>query len=258
MTRNHSVPRIRDRVPVGTKYLDRVRARTWEAFLDRIVELMNEARDCIVRGDMEFDYQARKTWWGTGLYPIRGRTVTLPLENSITDALARSCETLRRSLKPSDFMIRKQISIAQQVPRRIQNALGDAAYTTDLQFASLTLHDLDLRIEAKRIFGADDITEYCGEEGLLRFSHDEPYTDRPVGMMLGYSLRHEHPHWNEAIANHRQVQGVYQFGSVRIAGLALPTCLAHSRTVGDVLVVHMLMDFESRPSARAIDADALA
>ncbi|HEY5720899.1 MAG TPA: hypothetical protein VIT45_01120 [Allosphingosinicella sp.] len=250
-TRAHS--KIAPSVPRSEGYLGSVRAVVWETFLVNVVALLKSAARRISRGEEGFDYQSRKSWWGSGSYPVLNGHVRLPLENSITDALARACEAIRRGRRPNHFLIEKQIFIAQQQPREQQAQLGDTAYKTDIQIASSSLHYLDLRIEAKRILGGGDVTDYCGEEGLMRFAHAEPYTNQPVGMMLGYIFRHDDVHWQAEIEGRAVANGATCFGTLRAGRWILPSCTVTSPTVGEVLVIHLLLPFESKPSAREMD-----
>jgi hypothetical protein len=240
-------------IPRSEGYLGAVRAAVWESFLINVVALLKSAARRIDRGDHGFEYQSRRSWWGTGRYPVLNSHVRLPLENSVTDALTRACETIRRGRRSNHFLVEKQIFIAQQQPREDQDQLGDSAYTTDIQIASSSLHYLDLRIEAKRILGGGDVTDYCGEEGLMRFAHAEPYTSQPVGMMLGYTFRHDDDHWRAEIERRAAANGAHAFRTLRVGRWKLPSCTVTSCTVGEVLVVHLLLAFESQPSAREMD-----
>lgn len=246
-------PNIALSVPRSEGYLGAVRAAVWETFLISVVALLKSAARRINRGDAGFDYQSLKSWWGTGSYPVLNGHVRLPLENSVTDALSRACEAIRRSRRPNHFLIEKQIFIAQQQPRQEQLQLGDAALRTDIQIASSSLHYLDLRIEAKRILGGGDVSDYCGEEGLMRFAHAEPYTNQPVGMMLGYTFRHDDDHWHVEIEQRATSNGATCFKTLRAGRWNLPSCTVTSPSHGDVLVVHLLVPFESKPSAREMD-----
>jgi hypothetical protein len=251
-----TLPTVSTSIPRCTGYVGKIQARVWEDFVTSVMALLKTAGGRIARGEHGYDYQVRKGWFGTGQYKVLGTDVSLPLENAVTDALARACETVRRGRRPNHFLIDKQIFIASQQPRENQNQLGDIAFTTDIKIASLSLNYLDLRIEAKRLLGSAHAAEYCGPEGLLRFAHTEPYTSAPIGMMLGYTLRHDDVHWRSGIRSHAAKLGVSTFTDLRTGRWTTSASMMNSPTVGDVLVLHVLLPFESRPSARDLDKKA--
>jgi hypothetical protein len=148
-------------------------------------------------------------------------------------------------------MVQNQVFIVQQQPREMQNKLGSAAFTTDIQFASSSVTYLDLRIEAKRLLGGSHVNDYVGDEGLLRFAHSEPYTVQPVGMMLGYMFRHDRDHWFSKINQHKP-SIVPKLEPLKVGRWSVPGCVIANPSVGGVLVLHLLLTLPSRPDARLL------
>ncbi|SEK01076.1 hypothetical protein SAMN05518849_12645 [Sphingobium sp. AP50] len=251
-----ALPTISASIPRCTGYIGKIQAQVWEDFITSVLALLRTAGGRIARGDEGYDYKVRKGWFGKGQYKILGTEVALPLENAVTDALTRACETIRRDRRPNHFLIDKHIFIASQQPRETQEQLGDIAFTTDIKIASSTLHYLDLRIEAKRLLGSAHAAEYCGTEGLLRFAHSEPYTSAPLGMMLGYTFRYDDAHWHSSIQTQAAKHGVTDFKELRTGRWTTAASLMTSPGVGDVLVLHVMLSFESKPSVRELDGAA--
>jgi hypothetical protein len=237
-------------MPSGGGYLGRVRAQVWEEFTRSVVAML----DCAaarVAADHPVAFSRRKGWWGEGGHKVLGHDVRIPLENAVTDALVRTCKDLRRTRRPNHFMVQKQIFIVQQQPRELQDRLGSAAYTTDIQFASSSVPYLDLRVEAKRLLDGSHVSDYVGAEGLLRFAHPEPYTVQPVGMMLGYIFRHDRTHWLASIGSQKP-PSIPALQPLKVGRWSVPGSIVTNPSVGDVLVLHLLLSFPSQPDARLL------
>ncbi|MGP7795624.1 hypothetical protein [Sphingomonas sp. CLY1604] len=237
-------------MPGGAGYLDRVRAQVWDEFVRNVVAMLQCAA-ARVAADRPVAFSTRNGWWGEGGHRVLGHDVRIPLENAVTDALVRSCKDLLRRRRPNHFLVQKQIFVVQQQPREVQDRLGSAAYTTDIQFASSSVPDLDLRIEAKRLLGASHLGDYLGSEGLLRFAHREPYTVQPVGMMLGYVFQHDPAHWSARI-DRQMPSSSSALQRLKVGRWNIPGGILGNPTVGDVLVLHLLVTLPSRPDARLL------
>jgi hypothetical protein len=234
----------------GTGAVALLQARVWEEFTGRVVSALRQAMDVLSSGD----HEKKIGYWCKGTRSIKGTKVHLPQEDSITHALTEALEIVRQHSAPDDFLKKRQISFPQQQPRPKQSRLGKSALTTDIRAYSLEEIYLDLRIEAKVLFGSSDVTHYCGEKGLLRFSNPEPYTQQAVGMMVGYSVRHDDGHWTKRIeAKASGVAPVKSFQVIDLGGEELLSSTLASHACGEVLVVHLMLPFETKPSARQID-----
>lgn len=244
---------FRDRVPGSVGFLGSIRAQAWERFAAMAVAALREAAIILHAKGLPFDHE-HEGYWGDGKYRVLGAGVKVPLENGITDSLVRALQIVRTNA-PMDHPISElQVYFVQQQPRETQKKVGSKAYTTDIQIRSLKVEYLDLRVEAKVLFDASDVTAYCGNEGLLRFAHPEPYTDQHVGMMLGYSVRHDDAHWlNRIEAKAMPFQPVKPFADVVLDNDVVRTSTTASHATGEVLVIHLMLPFETAPSARALD-----
>lgn len=245
---------LRHFVPGG--YLAQVRGEVWEGFVARVVELLVLAAGKIAANEPGYDDQAHPTWWTKGRRSAHGQKVAIALEDSVTDALCRAVWKLRHDLPADHFMRVNQIFVAEQQPRERQKRRGSSALTTDLRIASSELRYLDLRIEAKPLFDSGDVTRYCGYDGLMRFADTEPYTDKAVGMMLGYTFRHDDLHWYGRIVDvASRKHNIQSFETIDAEGRPLKMC--RLRWSGnDVCVLHLLLPFPSSPCARSLDAAA--
>lgn len=243
-------------MPSGGGYLDRVRAQVWDEFTKSVVAML-ECAASRVAADHPIAFSTRRGWWGEGSHEVLGHDVRIPLENAITDALVRTCKDLLSSRRPNHFLVQKRIFVVQQQPRELQDRLGSAAYTTDIQFASSSVPHLDLRIEAKRLLGGSHVGDYVGPEGLLRFAHSEPYTVQPVGMMIGYAFRYDRAHWSSVID--RQLPSwVPALQQLRVGRWTIPGGIVANPTVGDVLVLHLFLPIPSLPDARRLQSRPVA
>lgn len=245
---------LRDRLPTTDDPLGHMRANIWERFVSRAVEALYEASEVLAQKRLPFDHETVNGYWRAGQYNVRGTQVEVPEENGITDALVRALQNIGEAVHETDPINEYEIYFAQQQPRAIQNSLGSKAYTTDIQIRSRKLAYLDLRIEAKVLFSGADATAYCGQQGLLRFAHPEPYTDQIVGMMLGYSIRQSDEHWLTRIQQKSQPQTcVLDFDQLKIGARDLYGSTLSSHATGKVVVLHLLLPFNSRPSSRDLD-----
>ena len=243
------------RVPVGGTVGGDARAKGWERFAAMACDALRQAADILSAHGLGFDHTAAAGYWASGSRKAKGSDVVLPLENGITDPLVRALELVRAAAPPEHLISRYQVCFVQQQPRKKQNKVGSKAYTTDIQVRSLVVPELDLRIEAKVLFGGADVSAYCGKNGLLRFADAEPYTDQHVGMMLGYSVRRDDAHWLKEIQkNATSLTAVGPFEKLDLEGAHVTGSLVTSHATGHVLVLHMLLPFETNPSARAIDS----
>lgn len=246
---------FRDRVPGAGDPLGAIRAQLWERFAAITCRAFGDALAILGRHGLGFDHTNVVGYWGTGSRKAKGQAVHLPLENGITDPLVRALELVRADAMPDSFIKQYQICFVQQQPRQKQKKVGSSAFTTDIQVRSLNVPELDLRVEAKVLFGGRDVKAYCGPSGLLRFADKEPYTDRRVGMMLGYSVRHDDAHWLKQIEQESASAPVV--GSLEmldLMGSRVGGTLVASHATGQVLVLHVMLPFETKPSARAIDS----
>ena len=239
----------------GTDVRAQLRARVWEQFTTRVIAALREAATILATQGLGYDHESAQGYWGAGKRSIRKQAVLLPRENAITHVMTDALEIIRLNAKANDLLHKQQVCFPQQQPRKKQKRVGSDALTTDIQARSLAIPYLDLRIEAKILFGSRDTDHYCGENGLLRFANAEPYTDQPVGMMLGYAVRHTDAHWLKNIeVKASKSSQVKSFNSVMVGSEELLASTLPSHATGEVIVLHVLLPFETKPSARELDA----
>lgn len=243
-----------DLMPLGSNDM---RNHMWERFAAMAVEALQQAAAILTSNGLGFDHTKADGYWSTKSRRAGKTHVRVPLENGVTDLLVRALELVRRSAANDHLISTLQVYFVQQQPRAKQKRVGSKAYTTDIQIRSLAVEHLDLRVEAKLLFEGKDVTAYCGQDGLLRFAHAEPYTDQPVGMMLGYTGRRNDPHWLNSIEKKAGCSpDVIGFHELNLGGATVSASLVRSHAAGSVLVLHLLLPFETDPSARALDASS--
>lgn len=231
-----------------TAPLDPFNANVWGRFVDRVIQALVEAEGIIRSGNAPVDYLTMNGWWRNGARKIGRTAILVPAENSITDLLVRTLEGIRGKSDKDDLLRAQDIQFSQQAPRKTQKRIGSQALTTDIRAHSGAFPDLDLRIESKVLFGGNDLTAYCGRNGLLRFGDvAEPYTDAPVGMMLAYTVRHDKAHWK------RNIIGKAHGGADVLSAGHLWYASDVIRLVDCTTVLHLALDFDTDPEARAED-----
>jgi hypothetical protein len=230
----------------------------WENFVDRVISALIEAETLIQTGKAPFNFLSKQGWWRVGTASVRGQPVKVPAENSITDLLVRTLEQIRNAAGTGDLLHRQGILFSQQAPRHTQDRIGSKALTTDIRAVSASLPYLDLRIEAKVLLEGKDVSAYCGKEGLLRFGDvKEPYTDAPVGMMLGYFLRHDGTYWQKAIETKiGPMTSITNASGITFTGKVLLACDL-DRAAARTTVLHLTLSFDTDPNARSIDGAAV-
>ena len=228
----------------------------WENFVDRVTSALFEAELLIRTGRAPFDFLAKEGWWRNSSGQVRGKPVKVPAENSITDLLVRTLEQIRNAAGAGDLLHQQGIIFSQQAPRRTQARIGSKALTTDIRAVSASLPNLDLRIEAKVLLGKNDLSSYCGSKGLLRFGDvKEPYTDAPVGVMLGYFVRYDGQYWKRSIETKIQpLNCVAETSDISSAGQVVLACDL-TRGTARTTVLHVALSFDTDPDARFIDAE---
>lgn len=238
----------------GAGVLAQVRAQMWEEFTARTLAALREAAAMLAAQSLGYDHESAKGYWGSGKRLVRKQPVKLPRENAITHVMVQALDIIRENAGADDLLRKQQVCFPSQQPRKRQNRLGSDALTTDIQARSLLNPYLDLRIEAKVLFGSSDVAQYCGKDGLLRFADAEPYTDQPIGMMVGYTVRHEDSRWLKDIdARGSKAAQVKSLSSLALGGEILLATTLPSAATGEVVVLHVLLPFETKPSARGLD-----
>lgn len=227
-----------------------LRARVWEEFVDNSLGAIDQAMAVLTARGLGYNHEAEPSYWRRRTRTVANILSKLPEEDSITDVLSRALEYVREHAPATSYLRRNQICFPPQQPRKQQRKLGTHALTTDIQVRSLSRSFLDLQIEAKVLFEARDVKHYCGGKGLLRFSDRDPYTDQPVGMMVGYSLRDDMRWIGEIEANTAAYTQVRSFADVRVGGRTVRVSVSSRHKMQDVTVIHLFLPFRTDPDAR--------
>ena len=227
----------------------------WQSFVDRVLDLLARTEAKLQDATVWQDFAQRDGWWlNASRKSAAGVHVRLPSEDAITDALEEIAKEILRDMRPADPLT-DHLDFDAQVIRPPHRRIGRKALTTDIRVKSTLVEALEVRIEAKLLFSPKDVTSaYLGPKGLLRFADPQaPYTDRPIGIMLGYSLQDHAPDWTSLTR-----KGLKQVTEV----LATDDIIAGSRQrlVSDlswgteerqkVTVIHLHMTYDTEPSCR--------
>lgn len=251
-----AAPTIAERLAASHPSTSFARAALWQEFVDVALSVLRRAERDLRSPTTWSRFAQREGWWlGAQRKSANGAKVAVPSEDAITDALMELAEAIRKETLDDDPLKRQQITFDPQVRRPPHPRIGRKALTTDIRIRSLAIPDLEVRIEAKLLFRPKDLTDaYCGDKGLLRFADPRhPYTDRPIGFMLGYALQDHGADWDARIRT--ALPGIGQVKSTGEVGAG-----GETRPVSDmewgteerqkVSVIHLFMEFDTDPSCR--------
>lgn len=237
----------------------------WEHTIYQVVRLFDEAQRRVRAKKGRDSYCELEGWWLEKKRPINGQgSYRIPSEVAISEALCTEMEAAkfdfmeRFSSSDPDLRDIDTLEFHTEAPRRKKKGIGKKAKPTDFRFYRSGLGDLDLRIEAKVLTKTTDIPkDYLSDKGLGRFSDSiEPYTDDLVGGMIAYTVSEDQGTWRARIRSGfaSASPGIPNFDH-NISPMAAP--LMFSRVPfafpiarSDVLVFHLVMEFDSEPLAR--------
>lgn len=239
----------------------------WEHTIYQVIRLFEEAERRIRSGSGENRYRNLDGWWRRASQRINGKNgFKVPEETAVSEALIEQMEAAKL-----DFMLDSlncepdmadidSLEFAAEVPRRQKTGIGRRAKPTDFRFYRSGIGNFDLRIEAKVITKETEIAgHYLSKSGLGRFSDpDEPYTDDIVGGMVAYTVSEDRTKWLAKI-DERMSSGkppIYSFRhklpNIEQETLFCQVPFNHTNTGtrGEVLVFHLVLEFDCVPPAR--------
>jgi hypothetical protein len=192
--------------------------------------------------DAESELEAN---WAQLLVKIAGRgkaaaTAHIPEETDLTAELGHLVRRAIHRLTIEDPMCAVQVSI--EPPLESATRTGRYSGRIDLRLSD-PFRRIELVFEAKRLMGSD-AGDYTGAEGMGRFCCAEPYSDQPVGGMLGFVLENTAPSWVLAIeekVGKKLVAEVTPSGGKSTVHYSVEERTAAG--LPDVLLLHRLIDF---------------
>jgi hypothetical protein len=238
----------------------------WEHTIHQVISLLQEAERRIRAPEGQTRYAALKGWWrpSKALLPKRGH-VRIPAETALSEAIVDEIESLREDIilkvapAPADLFDINGLQFSLEAPRRRKKGLGKHAKPTDIRVYRLGSEIIDLRIEAKVLIKDGDLQKfYLSAQGLKRFSDpDEPYTEHEIGGMLAYTVTDYRSAWvtkidNALCASFPPIptfkQRIYTSPDETLFCRVPYSPQKGTRT--DVLVFHLVLEFDSDPPAR--------
>lgn len=239
----------------------------WEHTIFQVALLFTEAERRIRSSEGQARYTALDGWWRNSSHRINGRGgYRVPEETALSEALRDEMENVKR-----DLMLRRttlgpdvadidSLEFHIEAPRRQKTGIGRKAKPTDFRFYRSGLGDVELRIEAKVVVKDKDIeNHYLSQHGLGRFSDsNEPYTDELVGGMVAYTVTDDRDVWSEKInagmAEANPVIPTFHHSLTKSGDSTLfcriPYTHAKSPPQDEVLVFHLVLEFDCQPDAR--------
>lgn len=202
----------------------------------------------------------RRGWWRRATKRNhRGQDVRIPEEDAISDALIERIQQLQeRPRHGSAVAANRRLRFHSQQRRRRQEGIGpQGRKNTDITVYGLDEVCLDLRIEAKVLFEAADVSrEYGSQRGLLRYADPvNPYTIEIIGGMLAYCLTEDLTEWAGRLeAALASVEEVAAIATVTMPGEpnGILCCdVANTGAVRKVTVFHLGLEFDTDPVSRS-------
>ncbi len=226
----------------------------WQSFLDRTIGLLRSVEAEISDPAIIGKFTVREGWWLKRQQKAMGGVVRIPSEDAMTDAIEEIAERLLKASRPAD-PAQEHLAIHTQSKRPPHRRIGPKALKNDIRIRSTITDELDLRIEAKPLWSKAQLKgAYLGSKGLLRFADPvHPYTDRPIGMMLGYALRDLTPDWTtQTRSGLTTLSQASNVDDIMLAGESIPACdlTWGSASHQKVCVIHVIMNFETDPACR--------
>lgn len=249
-----------DDAPVGRQLL-------WEHMLYQVLVLFREAEKRIRSAERQAYYTQLEGWWRKASHKLNGQNgYKVPEETAVSEAIIEEMEAIKRDLvlnAPSlgpDMADIDSLQFHAEAPRKKKTGIGRRAKPTDFRFYRSGLGGLDLRIEAKVITKEADIAKsYLSKDGLGRFSHPtEPYTDDLIGGMVAYTVTEDRVSWEAKIKSEISFlsPAIPTFhhplppGGEPALFSQVPFKLVKNPAQSEVLVFHLVLEFDCAPSAR--------
>jgi hypothetical protein len=245
---------------------NQARELLWEHTIYQVISLLQEAERRMRAPEGQARYAALEGWWrpSKAHLPKRGQA-RIPAEPALSEAIVCEVENLREEIilkiasAPADLLDINALQFSLESPRRRKKGIGSHAKPTDIRVYRLGSEIIDLRIEAKVLIKDRDLRKsYLSARGLKRFSDpDEPYTEHEIGGMLAYTVTDDHSTWLTKIDNAlcASVPPIPTFKHRIRAPLdeTLFCRVPYSPQKGtrtDLLVFHLVLEFDSDPPAR--------
>ena len=245
---------------------NQARELLWEHTVYQVICLLKEAERRIRSPEGRNRYTALRGWWRPTKARLRnGEHARIPSETALSEAIIGEIESLIEEVvlkiapAPDDLFDLDGLQFSLETPRRRKKGIGTRAKPTDIRVYRLGSEIIDLRIEAKILIKDGDLRKsYLSSRGLKRFSDpDEPYTEQEIGGMLAYTVTENRLAWLTKIdsALFTSVPSIPTFKR-RIHTSSDETLFCRvpyspkKGTRTDVLVFHLVLEFDSDPPAR--------
>jgi hypothetical protein len=241
------------------------RVLVWEQMLYQAMRLLDEAQRRVCSADSQKELRKLDGWWRSKKVKIGQTECLVPSEEAISEALWAEMEKIKEEmtlkigpLDPSMSGV-DLLHVFTETPRTVRKGIGRKSKPTDIRFYRTGSEVLDLRIEAKVVLKESDLKPYLSKDGLKRFSdEDEPYTTHEIGGMVAYALTSDKSTWIDridgALQNEKPPLDTFRQRVKTISDETLFSrvpCKLASTTRDQVLVFHVVLEFECEPTARA-------
>ena len=239
----------------------------WENLISQVFFLLESAQERIRSAEGQKQYASLDGWWRPTAQTLNGKKgYQVPEETAVSQALEEEMRAIKQEYiidahVPNPKLANlDELEFSCEVPRKHKQGIGKKAKPTDFRFYRAGLEGLDLRVEAKVLTKKSDISKnYLSDKGLGRFSDPkEPYTDDLVGGMIAYTVTGDKALWMD------QIQSEMDSASPKIDNFrhsldvgtdqrlysCVPFKLKKNPPQDNVMVFHLVLEFDSLPSAR--------
>lgn len=248
-------------------------ADVWLKFMDDVVLAIRLAVQTLNTPEVRAREERRPGWFGEPLQKYGG--TRLPDETAVSRAIiammrkTRDRQFIAAPLVEPGIPDLKRMDFNVEVDRSAEEETGSYSKPTDIQIA-IHADGIDLRIEAKKLTVEAEIeSQYLSRHGLMRFDDAKaPYTLGAFAGMIAYVTDRDATAWQASIeeAMRANLPGE-RLTTTSIAGDEIRTTkhvldvdLEISEVKGrfHVDVIHLVFEFEARPSRRRAAVKSVA
>ncbi|MGB3042250.1 MAG: hypothetical protein WBB98_03595 [Xanthobacteraceae bacterium] len=230
-----------------------VKAELWSEFIEQVLGILRAAAEELRQSENWDAFKKKRGALGAPRARKRSKVIErVPIEDAITSELGHYIRYIRRSLPPGHFLRLNEVEF--HVEDLVQSDARAGRHSRKVDFfiyAASGVDEPEFAIEAKPIVSQADIAaRYLAADGIGCFlTTDSPYTRRPLGGMLAYTINAGGRTWRAEV---RAAVGAYTppvmaLADVMVRGESEPmACSRHDRTalsLDPILILHLEMIF---------------
>jgi hypothetical protein len=231
-----------------------VKAELWSEFIEHVLAILRTAAEELRRPENWDAFKQKRGALGMPRTRKRRKVVErMPIEDAITSELAHFIRRIRRSLPVAHFLRLNEVEFHAEDLVQSESRAGRHSRRVDFFVCAVSgIDEPEFAIEAKPLLSkADIMRRYLADEGMgCVFTTDSPYTRRPLGGMLAYTINGTGRSWRTEVraAISAYVPAAIQLEDVLVAGEPEALiCSRHDRSalsLDPIAILHLEMIFE--------------